>query len=130
TKETFLGEWLRTGDRYTRDADGYFWYQGRINDVFKVSGQWVAPLEIESCLLEHPDVVECAVVGAEDATGLLKPKAFVVRRGGTRVDAGELQLFARQHLQPYKYPRWVEFMDELPKTSTGKVQRYRLRNLT
>jgi len=124
-RRTFVGEWLRTGDRYVRDADGYFWYQGRTDDVFKVSGQWVSPLQVESCLLEHRGVVECAVVGIHDDAGLMKPKAFVVRRSD--VTAEELQVLAKQRLLPHAYPRWVEFVDELPKTSTGKVQRFRLR---
>jgi benzoate-CoA ligase len=128
TKQTFCGEWLRTGDRYVRDPDGYFWYQGRNNDVFKVSGQWVSPLEVESCLLTHPGVLECAVVGATDSAGLVKPKAFVIRRPGATVDAAELQALVKDSLQPYKYPRWVEFVDELPKTASGKVQRFKLRN--
>jgi benzoate-CoA ligase family protein len=130
TKNTFCGEWLRTGDRYIRDADGYYWYQGRNTDVFKVSGQWVSPLEIESCLLTHPDVLECAVIGAADTEGLMKPKAFVVRRAGSSVEAPELQVLVRDQLQPYKYPRWVEFVEALPKTASGKVQRFRLREAT
>jgi benzoate-CoA ligase family protein len=128
TTQTFCGAWLRTGDRYFRDADGFFWYQGRADDVFKVSGQWVSPLELESCLLSHPGVLECAVVGALDDTGLMKPKAFVVRRPGADVTAAELQALAKERLQPYKYPRWVAFVDELPKTASGKVQRYLLRD--
>ena len=128
TKQTFCGEWLRTGDRYFRDSDGYFWYQGRTDDVFKVSGQWVSPLEIESCLLSHPAVLECAVVGTPDEAGLVKPRAFVVRRAGTPVSDAELQALVKARLQPYKYPRWVEFVDELPKTASGKVQRFALRH--
>jgi len=124
SKQTFVGEWLRTGDRYMRDEDGYLWYQGRTNDVFKVSGQWVSPLDVESCLLNHPSVLECAVVGVADRDGLIKPKAFVVLRDGAQVEATELQGFVRDRLQPYKYPRWIEFVDELPKTSSGKVKRY------
>lgn len=127
TKQTFCGEWLRTGDRYVRDSGGYFWYQGRTDDVFKVSGQWVSPVEIETCLLSHPGVLECAVVGTPDGAGLLKPKAFVVRQPGTSVAAAELQTLVKERLQPHKYPRWVEFVDELPKTTSGKVQRYVLR---
>src|SRR5207302_5471125 len=100
------------------------------NDVFKVSGQWVSPLEIESCLLTHPDVLECAVVDASDAEGLMKPKAFVVRRPGSSVRAPELQTHVKERLQPYKYPRWIEFVDDLPKTASGKVQRFRLRDAT
>ena len=127
TRQAFVGEWLRTGDRYIRDADGFLWYQGRTNDVFKVSGQWVSPLEIESCLLTHPSVLECAVVGAPDTAGLIKPKAFVVRRPGAQVDEADLQALVRERLQPFKYPRWVQFVDELPKTASGKVQRFALR---
>jgi len=127
TKHTFVGEWLRTGDRYVRDAEGYLWYQGRLDDVFKVSGQWVSPLEVESCLLQHPSVLECAVVAATDADRLVKPKAFVVTRPGAVVDAAALQAFVRERLQPHKYPRWVELVDELPKTASGKVQRFVLR---
>jgi benzoate-CoA ligase family protein len=127
TKQAFCGEWLRTGDRYVRDADGYYWYQGRNSDVFKVSGQWVSPLEIESCLLSHKAVLECAVVGAHDDEGLMKPKAFVIRRPGSSVEVAELQTLVKERLQPYKYPRWVEFVDELPKTASGKVQRFKLR---
>jgi benzoate-CoA ligase family protein len=127
SKQAFVGEWLRTGDRYRQDEDGYLWYEGRLDDVFKVSGQWVSPLELETCLLTHPGVLECAVVGALDSAGLSKPKAFVVRRAGAAVEASELQALVRERLQPYKYPRWIEFVDELPKTATGKIQRYRLR---
>jgi benzoate-CoA ligase len=127
TKRTFQGEWLRTGDRYRRDDDGYFWYQGRTDDVFKASGQWVSPLEIESCLLSHPGVLECAVVGAADGDGLMKPKAFVVRTAAADVNAEELQELVKERLQPYKYPRWVLFVDELPKTASGKIQRFLLR---
>jgi benzoate-CoA ligase family protein len=127
TKQTFVGEWLRTGDRYRRDTDGYFWYEGRTDDVFKASGQWVSPIEIESCLLSHPGVLECAVVGAADGDGLTKPKAFVVRKAAADVKAEELQALVKERLQPYKYPRWVTFVDELPKTASGKIQRYLLR---
>jgi acyl-coenzyme A synthetase/AMP-(fatty) acid ligase len=127
TKQTFQGEWLRTNDRYWRDADGFYWYQGRMNDVFKVSGQWVSPMEVEDCLLTHPAVLEVAVVGAADQEGLLKPKAYVVLRPGSSVDPAELQGLAKQRLAPHKYPRWVVFADELPKTASGKIQRFRLR---
>jgi benzoate-CoA ligase family protein len=126
TKRTFVGEWLRTGDRYVRDAEGYLWYQSRIDDVFKVNGQWVSPLEVESCLLQHPSVLECAVVAFTDADGLVKPKAFVVCRG--LCSAAELQEFVRERLQPHNYPRVVEFVEELPKTASGKVQRFALRD--
>jgi benzoate-CoA ligase len=127
TKETFVGDWLRTGDGYRRDADGYYWSEGRTDDLFKVSGQWVSPLEVENCLLKHPAVVECAVVGAADQDGLIKPKAFVVPRPHVSVTVAELQTHVRQRLLPHKYPRWVIFVEELPKTATGKIQRFRLR---
>jgi benzoate-CoA ligase family protein len=127
TKRAFVGEWLRTGDRYIRDSDGYLWYQGRLDDVFKVSGQWVSPLEVESCLLQHPGVLECAVISATDQDGLVKPKAFVVAKPAAVVQVPELQAFVRERLQPHKYPRWVEVVDELPKTASGKVQRFVLR---
>jgi benzoate-CoA ligase len=127
TKRAFEGQWLRTGDRYLRDRQGFFWYQGRTDDVFKVSGQWVSPNEIESCLLSHPGVLECAVVGAADSDGLIKPKAFVVRKAAAGLKAEELQALVKERLQPYKYPRWVTFVDELPKTASGKIQRYLLR---
>ncbi len=127
TKETFVGPWLRTGDRYRRDRDGYYWYIGRANDVFKVAGQWVSPLEVESCLLEHAAVAEAAVVGAEDENGLLKPKAYVVAREHAEVSPPELQMHVKTRLKPHNYPRWVVFVDQLPKTATGKIQRFRLR---
>ena len=127
TKQTFVGEWLRTGDRYIKDVEGFLWYQGRLGDVFKVSGQWVSPLEVESCLLSHSAVLECAVIGVADGDGLMKPKAYIVLRDQARVEAADLQAFVRDRLQPYKYPRWVEFVDELPKTASGKVQRFVLR---
>ena len=127
TKETFLGEWLRTGDVYSQDTDGYFWYHGRRNDMLKVSGIWVSPIEVEQTLMQHEQVREAAVVGAPDEDGLIKPKAFVVKAG--EVSAEELQGFAKQRMAPYKYPRWIEFVDELPRTATGKVQRYQLRKV-
>lgn len=127
TKSAFVGEWLRTGDRYRRDEDGYLYYLGRASDVFKVSGQWVSPTEVESCIIEHPAVLEAAVVAATDDAGLVKPKAFVVLRPGASVTAQELQAHVRERLLPHKYPRWVEFVDSLPKTASGKIQRFRLR---
>jgi benzoate-CoA ligase family protein len=127
TKETFLGEWLRTGDRYRRDADGFYWHLGRIKDTFKVSGQWVSPLEVESCLLEHPSVLECAIVGAPDDAGLTKLKAYIVRRPNADMTAAEIQRHVKTRLKPHNYPHWVVFVDELPKTSTGKMQRFKLR---
>lgn len=128
--QTFHGGWTRTGDRYVRDADGAYLYSGRADDMLKVGGIWVAPFEVESALLGHPAVLEAAVVGHEDEAGLIKPKAFVVLRETACASAAlcmELQDFVKGHLAPYKYPRWIEFVAELPKTATGKIQRYRLR---
>jgi benzoate-CoA ligase len=131
TKETIQGHWLRTGDKYSRDADGYFWYHGRTDDMLKVGGQWVSPVEVENSLLEHPAVLECGVVGREDRDSLMKPAAHVVLQPGVEGSpelAVELQHFVRQRLADYKRPRWVEFVAELPKTATGKIQRFRLRS--
>ncbi len=130
TRETIHGDWLRTGDKYTRDADGYYWYQGRADDMLKVGGQWVSPVEVENALIEHPAVLECGVVGREDRDGLIKPAAHVVLRAGrsgTPELGTELQHYVRQRLADYKRPRWVEFLPELPKTPTGKIQRFKLR---
>ena len=133
TKETISGHWLSTGDKYHQDADGYFWYAGRSDDMLKVSGVWVSPIEIERVLAEHPAVEEAAVVFRPDADELLKPAACVVLRNGAHGNpqlARELQEFVLERLPVYKRPHWIEFFDELPKTATGKVQRFRLRNLT
>jgi benzoate-CoA ligase family protein len=130
TKHTFRGEWIFTGDRYSVDADGYYTNHGRSDDLLRVSGHWVSPLEVESVLLRHAAVRECAVVARADGDGLIKPCAYVVCTDGTVPAPGladELKAFVRDSLAPYKYPRWVEFIPELPKTSTGKIQRFRLR---
>ncbi|MFO0983815.1 MAG: AMP-binding protein, partial [Planctomycetota bacterium] len=130
TKHTIHGEWIRTGDKYRRDGDGYFWYQGRTDDMLKVCGMWVSPVEVENALIAHEAVLECGVVGAEDGDRLIKPKAFVVLKGDRRPSpelAQELQQFVRAQLAAYKFPRWIEFVGALPKTATGKIQRYRLR---
>ncbi len=130
TKATIEGAWIRTGDKYLVDADEYYWYQGRSDDMLKVGGIWVSPFEVEAALLTHDVVLEAAVVGAEDDTRLVKPKAFVVLRDGVTARdslAEELKEFVKDTLAPYKYPRWIEFVEELPKTATGKIQRYRLR---
>jgi len=130
TKDTIQGHWIRTGDKYYQDADGYFWYAGRSDDMLKVSGAWVSPVEIESVLLEHPAVLEVAVVAREDRDQLLKPAACVVLRNGdagTPALARELQDFVASRLAAFKRPRWVEFFPELPKTATGKLQRFKLR---
>jgi benzoate-CoA ligase family protein len=130
TKATIEGRWIRTGDKYYRDADGYFWYAGRADDMMKVGGIWVSPIEVENALIDHPAVQECGVGSRADQDGLLKPYAFVVLKDGHRRTpelAAALQHFVRSRLAEYKRPRWVEFIDELPKTATGKVQRYKLR---
>lgn len=131
TKATISGEWIRTGDTYSQDEDGYFWHGGRSDDMLKVGGLWVSPTEVEHVLIEHPVVQECAVIAREDRDGLVKPHACVVLRAGVSGDdelAVTLQAFVRQKLADYKRPRWVEFLPELPKTATGKIQRYQLRD--
>jgi benzoate-CoA ligase len=127
SRTTFQGEWTRSGDKYVRDRDGYYTYSGRSDDMLKVSGIWVSPFEVEATLMQHPDVLECAVIGTEDAEGLTKTKAFVVRKSGADVSDEQLKAFVKEKLAPYKYPRSIEFIDELPKTATGKIQRFRLR---
>ena len=119
-----------TGDKYHRDGDGYFTYEGRSDDMLKVSGQWVSPAEVEAALMAHPAVLECGVVGVKDKDELTKPKAFVLLRQGANATAAlaeELKAFVKGRITPYKYPRWIEFVDELPKTATGKIQRFKLR---
>jgi benzoate-CoA ligase family protein len=130
TKDTISGHWMRTGDRYYQDADGYFWYAGRSDDMLKVSGTWVSPVEIENQLLEHPEVQEAAVVGRKDEDGLVKTVACVVLRDGKPGNpdvAKELQRFVLERLPVFKRPHRIEFFLELPKTATGKLQRYKLR---
>ena len=130
SKNTIEGHWIRTGDKYYQDSEGYFWYAGRSDDMLKCSGAWISPIEIESVLIEHPAVQEAAVVGREDNDQLLKPAAYVILRNGTLSTpdlARELQEFVINRLPIFKRPRWVEFVDDLPKTATGKLQRYKLR---
>ena len=129
TKATFAGDWTKSGDKYTRDADGYYTYGGRSDDMLKVGGIYVSPFEVEACLTTHPAVLEVAVIGTMDADELVKPKAYVVLKAGQTASAEELKLHVKQHLAPYKYPRWIEFVTELPKTATGKIQRFKLRQL-
>lgn len=133
SKRTMLGEWLRTGDMFYQDADGYFYFCGRSDDMLKVGGMWVSPSEVEACLMEHPAVLEAGVIGLPDADSLVKPRAFVVLKNG-RVPSETLKEDLRGHvserLAGYKAPRWVEFVPDLPKTSTGKIQRFKLRELT
>jgi benzoate-CoA ligase len=134
SQETFQGAWLKSGDKYTRDSDGYYTYCGRSDDMFKISGQYVSPFEVESALMRHAAVLEAAVVATLDDQGLTRSKAFVVLKAGLPSDAAasqglaiELQSFVKSTLAPHKYPRSIEFTSELPKTATGKIQRFRLR---
>jgi len=131
TKATICGGWIATGDKFYQDQNGAYWYAGRSDDMLKVSGQWVSPVEVEAALSAHPSVLEAAVVGQADADGLIKPHAFVVLNAGEQ-PSEELAEALKQHIKttltPVKYPRWIDFVAELPKTATGKVQRYILRN--
>jgi benzoate-CoA ligase len=127
TRETFQGGWTRSGDKYIRNADGSYTCAGRSDDMLKVSGIYVSPFEVEATLMQHPAVLEAAVIGKEDAEGLTKTKAFVVLKHGGTATADELKGFVKDRLAPYKYPRFIEFVDELPKTATGKIQRFKLR---
>jgi acyl-coenzyme A synthetase/AMP-(fatty) acid ligase len=127
SRATLIGEWVVTGDKYYQDADGRFWYQGRSDDMLKVNGVWVSPLELEALLRQHPDVAESAVIGVRDEHDLLQIKAVVVLRSGADPPSSrELQAFMKQRA-PQRYPRWFEFVDALPKTATGKVKRFELR---
>ena len=130
TRATFVGEWVHTGDKYIRDAEGYYEYCGRTDDMFKVGGIWVSPFEVESALISHSAVLEAAVVAAEDDHGLLKPKAFVVLKKKPAADDlfDILKAHVKAKVGPWKYPRWIDFVDELPKTATGKIQRFKLRD--
>ena len=130
SKETFAGDWCTSGDQFHVDADGYYWYHGRTDDMLKVGGIFVAPSEIENCLLQHPAIVECAVIGHESAEGLVKPKAFVVLREGYAAGdetVDELKEFVKSRLAVYKYPRWIEFATSLPKNDRGKIDRKSLK---
>ncbi|GAC1399615.1 MAG: benzoate-CoA ligase family protein [Ktedonobacteraceae bacterium] len=130
TKDVMQGHWIHTGDKYYQDTEGYFWYCGRSDDMLKVGGQWVSPIEVENALIAHPAVLEVAVVGDTDAGKLVKPRAYVVLKQGyepSEAMANELKTFVKERLAPFKYPRWIEFLPELPKTATGKIQRFKLR---
>jgi 4-hydroxybenzoate-CoA ligase len=132
TRHTFRGEWTHTGDTYIRDADGYYRFCGRTDEMLKVSGVWVSPFEVEEALVSHPAVLESAVVGAQDHDGLTKPKAFVVLQDAAKQQDAEtvkelLKTHVKERIGVWKYPRWIEFVDGLPKTATGKIQRFRLR---
>jgi acyl-coenzyme A synthetase/AMP-(fatty) acid ligase len=130
SRRTFMGEWTRSGDKYQQDRDGYYVYCGRNDDMLKVSGLYVSPFEVEGALQTHEDVLECAVVAWLDGDGLIKPKAFVVLKAHEKACdelARALQEHVKTRLAPFKYPRWIEFRTELPKTATGKIQRFKLR---
>jgi 4-hydroxybenzoate-CoA ligase len=131
TRRTFEGEWTRTGDIYTRDDDGMYRYCGRNDDMFKVSGLWVSPFDVESALMTHPSVLEAAVVAKKDNDGLLRPKAFITLKDDAKVNAESLRETLKEHVKQqigmWKYPRWIDVVDSLPKTATGKIQRFKLR---
>ena len=129
TRETFQGGWTKSGDKYVRNEDGSYTYSGRSDDMLKVSGIYVSPFEVEATLVQHPAVLEAAVIGKEDADGLTKTKAFVVLKSGETTDEAALKAFVKDRLAPYKYPRFIEFVPDLPKTATGKIQRFKLREL-
>ena len=122
---------LNTGDKYFEDEDGYFWHAGRSDDMLKVGGIWTSPVEVESALIGHEAVLECAVIGHRDQSDLVKPKAFVVLNEGVEDDGlfETLKEHVKARVGPWKYPRWVHVVDELPKTATGKIQRFKLRLL-
>jgi benzoate-CoA ligase len=130
SRDTFQGPWTRSGDKYSIDGEGNFVYAGRTDDMLKVGGIYVSPVEVESALITHPAVLEAAVIGKADEEKLIKPVAYIVLKAGHAASAGlaeELRQHVKSRLAPYKYPRWIEFIDELPKTATGKIQRYKLR---
>ena len=127
SRETFQGAWTKSGDKYVRNTDGTYTYSGRSDDMLKVSGIYVSPFEVEATLVQHPAVLEAAVIGKEDADGLTKTKAFVVLKPGQSTDEAALKAFVKDRLAPHKYPRFIEFVTDLPKTATGKIQRFRLR---
>ncbi|MBU8908209.1 benzoate-CoA ligase family protein [Desertibacillus haloalkaliphilus] len=131
SKKKFNGEWLYTGDKYYKDEDGYYWYCGRSDDMLKVGGIWVSPVEIENCLIKNDKVLEVAVIGVKNDNNLEQPKALIVLKEGiapTDELKAELKAYVKEHLAPYKYPRIIEFISDLPKTPTGKIQRFKLRN--
>jgi 4-hydroxybenzoate-CoA ligase len=131
SRRTFVGEWTHTGDKYRRDQDGYYYYCGRTDDMFKVSGMWVSPFDVEAALVAHEAVLEAAVIGKEDADGLVKPKAFIVLKDGFIADDNlveTLKSHVKQRAGPWKFPRWIELRETLPRTATGKIQRFKLRD--
>jgi 4-hydroxybenzoate-CoA ligase len=132
SRRTFAGEWTYTGDKYVSDADGYYYYCGRTDDMFKVNGMWVSPFEVEAALASHDAVLEAAVIGKEDGDGLVKPKAFIVLKNGYAADEAlleTLKVYVKDRAGPWKYPRWIDIRPDLPRTATGKIQRFKLREL-
>jgi 4-hydroxybenzoate-CoA ligase len=131
SRRTFAGEWTYTGDKYRCDADGYYYYCGRTDDMFKVSGMWVSPFDVEAALISHDAVLDAAVIGRQDTDGLVKPKAFVVLKTGYVADdklMATLKLHVKERAGSWKYPRWIELRSDLPRTATGKIQRFKLRD--
>jgi 4-hydroxybenzoate-CoA ligase len=131
SRRTFAGEWTYTGDKYVRDQDGYYFYCGRTDDMFKVNGMWVSPFEVEAALVSHEAVLEAAVIGKEDRDGLVKPKAFIVLKDGFAADEQlleTLRVHVKERAGPWKYPRWIDIRPDLPRTATGKIQRFKLRD--
>ena len=131
SRRTFVGEWTYTGDKYLRDADGYYYCCGRTDDMFKVSGMWVSPFDVEAALVSHEAVLEAAVIGKQDSDGLTKPKAFIVLKNGYVPDdvlLERLKLHVKETAGPWKYPRWIDIRADLPRTATGKIQRFKLRD--
>jgi 4-hydroxybenzoate-CoA ligase len=131
SRRTFVGEWTHTGDKYLRDADGYYYYCGRTDDMFKVNGMWVSPFEVEAALVSHEAVLEAAVIGKEDGDGLVKPKAFIVLKNGYGADERlfeALRAHVKERAGAWKYPRWIDIRPDLPRTATGKIQRFKLRD--
>ena len=132
SRRTFAGEWTHTGDKFFRDRDGYYYYCGRTDDMFKVNGMWVSPFEVEAALASHEAVMDAAVIGKEDADGLIKPKAFIVLRNGYKPDERlleALKLHVKERAGLWKYPRWIDIRADLPRTATGKLQRFKLREM-
>jgi len=133
TKDSFVGHWFTTGDRFYQDEDDNYWYVGRADDMIKAGGIYVSPIEVESTIMKHDSVLECGVIGKKDDNGLSKPQAFIVLKEGYQDSQQlekELKDFVKEKIAHYKYPRWIQFVSELPKGPTGKIQRYKLRNLT
>ena len=130
SRRTFIGEWTYTGDKHLCDEQGYFHCCGRTDDMFKVSGMWVSPFDVEAALTSHEAVLEAAVIGKEDVDGLVKPKAFIVLQNGYVADEKlleKLKLHVKELAGPWKYPRWIDIRSDLPRTATGKIQRFKLR---